>query len=153
MVGRVILDPSGLLSLCGVVPRVPILINNCWAAWWRWRRQHGGVYMGGRSWVVGLRTKICCNLLFFPSHFFQNPLNIIIEGGKFKTTTDSLMPNPSRLKPSSACPRAQPPSSSRCIALLSGRLPAITLASLSLSLAQASTTLCFCSSSSVVSVS
>jgi hypothetical protein len=88
------------------------------------------------TWEEGarLRTKICCNLLFFPSHFFQNPLNIIIEGGKFKTTTDSLMPNPSRLKPSSACPRAQPPSSSRCIALLSGRLPAITLASLSLSL-------------------
>jgi hypothetical protein len=150
MVGRVILDPSGLLSLCGVVPRVPILINNCSAAWWRWRRQHGGVYMGGRS---SVEDQNLLQPFVFSKSFFQNPLNIIIEGGKFKTTTDSLMPNPSRLKPSSACPRAQPPSSSRCIALLSGRLPAITLASLSLSLAQASTTLCFCSSSSVVSVS
>jgi hypothetical protein len=93
-------------------------------------------------WSLHGRKELGCwvedqNLLqpfVFSKSFFQNPLNIIIEGGKFKTTTDSLMPNPSRLKPSSACPRVQPPSSSRRIALLSGRLPAITLASLPLSL-------------------
>jgi hypothetical protein len=34
IVGQVIADPFlGLLSLCGVVPRVPIIVNNPLSAW------------------------------------------------------------------------------------------------------------------------
>jgi hypothetical protein len=80
------------------------------AAWWRQRRRRprSGVHAGGRSWIVGPRPKkiveghlegYCCSVLLFPSQFFYDSLNIIIEGEKFnKPLRIALSP--------SACPYA-----------------------------------------------